>query len=146
MAAAFDGSDESRAALRTAADLAETVGGTLRVLAVAETPLMSGGSAVASGYDPRQLRHELREQLEQDVKDAVEDLPAAIRATAEIKSGGDPAQVIAEECEKGVDLLVTGSRGYGPVRITLLGSVSAKLMRSAPCPVIVVPRQAPNPS
>lgn len=140
VAAAFDGSSESRAALAAAAGLAESVGATLRVLAVAETQLAAGGSVVASGYDPRQLEQEFREQLDQDVKTALEDLPAALRAKAEVISGSDPANLIASECEKGVDLLVTGSRGYGPVLVVLLGSVSAKLMRSAPCPVIAVPR------
>jgi nucleotide-binding universal stress UspA family protein len=40
------------------------------------------------------------------------------------------------------DLLVTGSRGYGPLRRVLIGSVSTPLMHSAPCPVMVVPRTA----
>ena len=33
-----------------------------------------------------------------------------------------------------------GSRGYGPLRAVLLGSVSGRLVREAACPVIVVPR------
>ena len=37
-------------------------------------------------------------------------------------------------------LLVVGSRGYGPLRRVLLGSVSTELVRSAPCPLIVTPR------
>ena len=39
-----------------------------------------------------------------------------------------------------LDLLVCGSRGYGPLRSVLVGGVSGRLMRSAHCPVIVVPR------
>ena len=39
-----------------------------------------------------------------------------------------------------VDLLVCGSRGYGPVRRVLLGGVSSRLIRRAQLPVIVVPR------
>lgn len=39
-------------------------------------------------------------------------------------------------------MLVLGSRGYGPVRRVLMGGTSAKLMRSAPCPVLAVPRSA----
>jgi len=35
-----------------------------------------------------------------------------------------------------------GSRGYGPLRRVLLGSVSTELIRTAPCPVIVHPRPA----
>lgn len=40
----------------------------------------------------------------------------------------------------GADLLVAGSRGYGPVLRVLLGSVSTHLAHHAPCPVLVVPR------
>jgi nucleotide-binding universal stress UspA family protein len=39
-----------------------------------------------------------------------------------------------------VDLLICGSRGYGPVRRVLLGGVSSPLIRRAQLPVIVVPR------
>jgi nucleotide-binding universal stress UspA family protein len=54
---------------------------------------------------------------------------------------GSPAQVLADQAAD-ADLLVTGSRGYGPLRRVLIGSVSTPLMRSAPCPVMVVPRTA----
>ena len=40
------------------------------------------------------------------------------------------------------ELLILGSRGYGPLRSVLLGAVSSKLMRTAPCPVLVLPRGA----
>jgi nucleotide-binding universal stress UspA family protein len=41
-----------------------------------------------------------------------------------------------------VDLIVTGSRGYGPMRSVLAGSTSRYLADHAPCPVLVVPRGA----
>ncbi len=53
---------------------------------------------------------------------------------------GPPAQALAEAGEDGVDLLVAGSRGYGPMTRLLLGSVSSRLVAIAPCPVLVVPR------
>jgi nucleotide-binding universal stress UspA family protein len=39
-----------------------------------------------------------------------------------------------------VDVLICGSRGYGPVRRVLLGGVSSRLIRRARLPVTVVPR------
>jgi nucleotide-binding universal stress UspA family protein len=42
----------------------------------------------------------------------------------------------------GSDLLAVGSRGYGPLRAVLLGSVSSALVRSAASPLVVVPRGA----
>ena len=44
-----------------------------------------------------------------------------------------------------LDLLVIGSRGYGPLGRTLLGGVSAEMMRTSPGPVLVVPRGAAAP-
>jgi nucleotide-binding universal stress UspA family protein len=38
------------------------------------------------------------------------------------------------------DVLVCGSRGYGPARSVLLGGVSSRLVRHARLPVVVVPR------
>ena len=37
---------------------------------------------------------------------------------------------------------MTGSRGYGPLRRLVLGSTSARLVREAPCPVLVLARGA----
>ena len=52
---------------------------------------------------------------------------------------GNPADVLVEQSRE-LDLLVLGSRAYGPVRHALLGSVSAAVMREAHCPVLVMPR------
>ena len=41
-----------------------------------------------------------------------------------------------------VDLLVMGSRGLGPKRAVVLGSVSRKVVDRAACPVLVLPRGA----
>src|SRR5204863_9729787 len=58
---------------------------------------------------------------------------------AEPADPGDAADdLVARSGE--LDLLVVGSRGYGPVRHALLGSVTKKLMVAAACPVLVVPR------
>jgi nucleotide-binding universal stress UspA family protein len=57
---------------------------------------------------------------------------------------GEPAEALAEAGDD-LDLLVAGSRGYGPMRHVLLGSVSARLMRTCPCPLIVVPRGMASP-
>jgi nucleotide-binding universal stress UspA family protein len=48
--------------------------------------------------------------------------------------------VLEAEGERDPDLLVLGSRGFGPARRVLLRSVSSEIVRLAPCPVMVVPR------
>ena len=53
---------------------------------------------------------------------------------------GDPATELIRACEEGADLLVVGSRAMGRSTRVLLGSVSRKVIRKAPCPVLIVPR------
>jgi nucleotide-binding universal stress UspA family protein len=49
---------------------------------------------------------------------------------------GDPGNVIAEYARKSeCDLIVMPTHGYGPFRRFLLGSVTAKVLHDAPCPV-----------
>ncbi len=79
------------------------------------------------------------------VKDSAEQLDALAKTL--VRSGltverdvliGRPAdQLVAEAKEFAADLVVIGSRGRGPFRTTLLGSVSAEVVDRAPCPVLV---------
>ena len=58
---------------------------------------------------------------------------------------GDAAQELARVAfEHDAALLVVCSRGRRPVRSAMVGSVSARLTRLAPCPVVVVPPDAQN--
>jgi nucleotide-binding universal stress UspA family protein len=45
-----------------------------------------------------------------------------------------------EEATADLDLVICGSRGYGPARVVLLGSVSHALAFHARCPVLILPR------
>ena len=53
---------------------------------------------------------------------------------------GPVVDALADLLPDDLDLLVCGSRGYGPARRVLLGGVSARLLRHARVPVLVVPR------
>ena len=124
VAVGFDGSPEAALAVKAAAELAMAAGATIRLIAV-QPP-----SDIAP---PTLLPDELRR-----ARDA---LPSELRAAAHLLHG-PPAGVIADEAEKGVDVLFVGSRGQGPLRRAMLGSVSSMLMASVACPVVVTPRGA----
>ena len=68
----------------------------------------------------------------------------AARGIARATRGTVTAFAVEEPIEwsrsSDLDLLVCGSRGYGPVRSVMLGSVSRALAHSARCPLLVVPR------
>jgi nucleotide-binding universal stress UspA family protein len=62
---------------------------------------------------------------------------------ATVARGGDAAAELAEAArERQAPLLMLGSRGHGPLRAAMLGSVSAAAIRLAPCPVVIVPPEA----
>ena len=56
-----------------------------------------------------------------------------------MRLAGEPAERSRERSAE-LDLMVAGSRGYGPLHSVLVGGVSGRLMRTAQCPTIVVPR------
>jgi len=54
---------------------------------------------------------------------------------------GDPKEAIGDYArEIGADLIVVGALGLGLLDRVLVGSVASKVIRHAPCPVLVVPR------
>jgi nucleotide-binding universal stress UspA family protein len=132
-AVGFNGMAESFAALDEAARLATKFGASLRVIAVA-TPVPAMGAAAAA-----QAGAEAGSDFQAQLYDAVAELPAELRALP-VFERGDPVKKLLEAAEMGVDLLVLGSRGFGPVMRLLIGSVSSHVIRQASCPVLVVPR------
>jgi nucleotide-binding universal stress UspA family protein len=133
VAVGYDGMAESQAALDEAATLATKFGGSMKVIGVA-TPSPPMAAAAAAQAGP-----EAGPDFQTRLYDAVAELPSELRALPVIDRG-DPVQKLLEEAEVGVDLLVLGSRGFGPVMRLLIGSVSSRVIRAAPCPVLVVPR------
>jgi nucleotide-binding universal stress UspA family protein len=140
IAVAFDGSSESWAALEAARGLAQAAQATLRVLSVHE-PFRAATAATAPMGAPELGAVTQRERMHEQLQEAVHELPAELRAKGTLLKG-EAARMLLAEAALGVDVLVMGSRGYGPIGRVLLGGVSAKVMRSAPCPVLVVPRGA----
>jgi nucleotide-binding universal stress UspA family protein len=136
IAVAYDDTPEARAALERAEAIALASRATIVVYTVSAPPTVVPGAA---GYTPAMVP-EAGAIVTRTVKAVDERLAATGRALS-----GPPGQAIVEACEEvGADLLVAGSRGYGPVLRVLLGSVSTQLAHRAPCPVLVVPRPRPG--
>lgn len=132
IAVAYDDTPEAKAALRRAEEIARACRATIVVFTVAAPAAVIPGAA---GYTPA-IQPQAGAIVTRAVKSVSDDLAATGRALS-----GVPAGAIVEACEEaGADLLVAGSRGYGPVRRVLLGSVSTQLVHQAHCPVLVVPR------
>jgi nucleotide-binding universal stress UspA family protein len=94
---------------------------------------------VPSLGDPRPFRMEQHASYRQSLDAAVAGLPADVRATGRLLDG-PTVDALADLTLDETDLLVCGSRGYGPTRRVLLGGVSSRVLRHARVPVLVVPR------
>jgi nucleotide-binding universal stress UspA family protein len=132
IAVGYDGTPEAKLALRRAEGLAAPTNATLKILTVAAPPAVIPG---AVGYTPAPEPPEPDKIL----GEALESVDSKLAAQGQ-RLDGSPASALVKACEDGADLLVLGSRGYGPLARTLLGSVSRKAAQDAPCPVWVVPR------
>jgi len=130
----FDGRSESRHALDFAVALARGCDATIKVRSVIGSPLTEREDAV---YDPDWLR--------QARACATDELAEALRGIDADITGRVVAGVTVDalaDFSAHVDLLVIGSRAWGPLRRVLVGSTAARLTREAHCPLLVLPRSA----
>jgi nucleotide-binding universal stress UspA family protein len=93
--------------------------------------------SIGVGFDGRNAAGHAREVAAA----LASDLGVSVETITVDEGEGDPAEILAER-SGALDLLVVGSRNYGPVRRALIGSVAAEVIRTASCPVLVVPRSA----
>jgi nucleotide-binding universal stress UspA family protein len=135
-----DDSAHARAAARVADELATRLGARLVLVHVVSASLPVAGTASASpAFAPvpeferaahaaaRSLLGEVAEQIARpDTPTRVEVGPVALRLEQAAEEEGD-------------DLLVVGTRGTGDVHAAFVGTVSGAMLRSARCPVLVVP-------
>jgi len=132
---AYVDTPDGRAALAEAARLARRTGSGLRLYTVvadadAAMPFLLGGDTERAFLDTA------KETYEQSLASAAASVPG-VEVDWEVRSG-NVVETLADLDE--VDVLFCGSRGYGPARRVLLGGVSARLVRRARRPLVVVPR------
>jgi nucleotide-binding universal stress UspA family protein len=137
---AFVDTPEGNEAARFAGELAAEVGASLTLYTV-----IARRAEVFSPIIGRDAEEAFLATVREDVTAAMERaralLPDGVPVEDELLEG-DTIEALAALDEHEIDLLVCGSRGYGPVRRVLLGGVLRKLIRRAACPVVVVPRGA----
>lgn len=135
IAVAFNGSGESQRALDVAAGIARRAGAALRVIGVVDP-----AAVWYAAYGGTEVAQDLTRIVREDLQAAADRVEGVETVDVRVLTG-EAVRAIHEAAED-ADLLVLGSRGYGPVRRVLLGSVSAKLVRDPVCPLLVLPRTA----
>jgi nucleotide-binding universal stress UspA family protein len=128
----YDGSDNARAALAKAVDLARRLEAPL-VIAYGYRVSLAGGEV----QDYAAALRELGERCTAD--GAARAREAGIEPEVQLVEG-DPAEVLAELASlRQAEAIVVGTRGESPLRGAILGSVPHKLLHLSEVPVLVVP-------
>lgn len=139
---AIDGSETSEHAFAAALQLASESGAQLQPLYVIDNPLMAYD---ASGYDPTILREAFAEEGRRLMADALarmkhENVAGMPRIVDVVPIGEDISERIRITAnEFNADLLVLGTHGRRGFERLFLGSVAERVVRSACCPVLLVP-------
>jgi nucleotide-binding universal stress UspA family protein len=126
-----DFSEISTRGVRYACQLAKDVGAELIIFNVV---MVDESNAI----DKREMAaHKIR--LDEFVTDKLAEAVAGLKVR-QLVVGGQPFGAIVDCAEtERVDLIVMSSHGRSGLSRMLIGSVTDKILRSAPCPVLVVP-------
>lgn len=134
--AATDFSEPAERASRLAVDLARAHGAELVLLHVfVELPLYAETPAttVAQVYDEQ--RRWVQDELDVRAKNAA---AGNLRVRTRLETGSAPETIAAIAREESADLVVVGTHGRTGLDRVMLGSVAERVVRVAPCPVLVV--------
>jgi universal stress protein A len=136
-----DFSESASRALKQAFELARALGAKVHVLHAYGVPPLPDAAAMVLGVDIQgSLQQSARQALRREVEAYAKD-PVFAEATLEF---GDAREVILRSARLlSVDLIVMGSHGRTSMQHFLLGSVADRVVRNAPCPVLVVPTPRP---
>jgi nucleotide-binding universal stress UspA family protein len=135
----FTAEPEADEALAAAVGIGARTGATIHVLSVVEPP-----SAVVLGFawGYGELEQTARDNLAGSLAGTMTGAAARVEIDGEVIDGYADDELARFSTE--VDLLICGSRRLGRLGRVMLGSVSAGVMRKARCPVLIVPRGAPD--
>lgn len=138
---ATDFSEPSAAALAYGRELARSFGAALTLVHVVDDTMaraygIDGGVLLTDPDMQRQFEATALEQLNETLSD--EDR-IQLMATGLVLASPTPALAIVSYArDANVDLIVMGTRGRGGVAHLVMGSVSEKVVQTAPCPVLTV--------
>ena len=137
-----DGSPGAKRATRAAIELATETGWPLRIVSVWSVPPLELSAAPMMAGELAEVARDLAQDALAAAADEASE--AGIAAITYLRQGDVTRQILELAEMIGDTLIVVGSDGRGAIGRALLGSVSTRLVHTAPCPVLVVRPAAPT--
>jgi nucleotide-binding universal stress UspA family protein len=136
-----DFSDFSRRALDHAAALSHWFGAEVTVLYA--LPLVSTLDALPIAVGPVPVAPVSKDAIHEElVRFTAPVAEKGLRCDIVVAEGGPVDQILGHATNLPADLLVMGTHGRSGFERWVLGSVTEKVLRKAPCPVLTVPKDA----
>lgn len=133
-----DFSAASRAALWRASELATALGASIELLHVLELPAAHVMASEAYVPLPLEYRQDVRRHAEHHLNDWLSTSSVGPTVRHELRDGKPFTEITSYARQHGIDLIVMGTHGRGGMSHLLLGSVTENVIRTSPCPVLVI--------
>ena len=135
---ATDFTPASEPALAEAIEMAKGNGTELLIAHAYQLPNAAQAQAVAGGVYDEWLRN-LRDQIEERLEPLVEKAKSeGVKAEALILTGTPYEAITEAAAEHSADLVIMGTHARKGVSKFFLGSVAARVISTAPCPVMTI--------
>lgn len=133
----IDFSDNSKKALRYALPLATTFNAAISIIYVVEPAVFPSDFGFGQMSFP-DVEKEMYDKAETELNQIVADLDSTTKISPVIKSGIPFVEVTTYAADENVDLIILATHGRTGVEHILFGSTAEKIIRKAPCPVLIV--------
>jgi nucleotide-binding universal stress UspA family protein len=143
LTAAYGGAADAAGLIATSAQLAQQWKTRLRIASFTARPVTMFGGSIERSAEELVVQRWTRKTMEAAVKQ-LNDARATVsipNVEVVIGSGTEWQEAVENVSWSAGDLMLLGSGAAGPMAQVFLGSAAAKILRHAPVPVMIVPRQ-----
>jgi universal stress protein A len=134
----IDFSDHSKKALQYAIPFAEQFSASIDLLYVVEPAIYPADFSFGQVGFPA-VEDELRQRGAEELEGLIErEIGKRVGARSSVRTGKAAYEIEQYAREEAIDLIIIATHGHSGMEHVLFGSTAEKVVRHAPCPVLVV--------